>query len=46
MGAPSRALPRACRKIEGAPASWVLLRLFSDRGWMRGLDFEVGENRG
>ncbi len=35
-----------CRKIGGAPASWVPLRLFSDRGWMRGLDFEVGENRG
>ncbi len=40
------ALRRDCRKIGGAPASWVLLRLFSDRGWMRGLDVEVGEDRG
>jgi len=35
-----------CRKIGGAPASRVFSRLFSDRGWMRGLDFEVGEDRG
>jgi len=37
---------RSCRKIGGAPVGWILLRLFSDRGWMRGLDVEVGEDRG
>ncbi len=36
---------RDCRKIGGARANWVFWRLFSDRGWMRGLDFEVGEYR-
>jgi hypothetical protein len=30
----------------GAAASWLFSRLFSDRGWMRGLDVEVGEDRG
>jgi len=34
------------RKIGGAAASWVSSRLFSGRGWMRGLDVEVGEDRG
>jgi len=34
------------RKIGGAAASWVFSRSFSGRGWMRGLDVEVGENRG
>ncbi len=34
------------RKIWGATASWLFSRLFSGRGWMRGLDVEVGENRG
>jgi len=34
------------RKIGGAAASWVFSRSFSDRGWMRGLDVEVGESRG
>jgi len=45
-GRKAPSLPWDCRKIGGAPASWILLRLFSDQGWMRGLDFEVGENRG
>ncbi len=35
-----------CRKIGGAKVSRVFSRLFSDQGWMRGLDFEVGEYRG
>ena len=35
-----------CRKIGGAPASWLFSRLFSDQGWMRGLDVEVGKDRG
>ena len=39
-------LMRDCRKIGGAAASWVFSRSFSDRGWMRGLDGEVGEDRG
>ena len=26
--------------------SWVFSPLFPDQGWMRGLDFEVGENWG
>jgi len=30
----------------GVTASWVFSRLFSGRGWMRGLDVEGGENRG
>ena len=34
------------RKIGGAAASWLFSRLFSGRGWMRGLDVEVGEDRG
>jgi len=34
------------RKIGGAAARWVFSRSFSDRGWMRGLDVEVGESRG
>ncbi len=34
------------RKIGGATASWVFSRSFSDRGWMCGLDVEVGEDRG
>ncbi len=34
------------RKIGGAAANWVFSRLFSGRGWMRGLDVEVGEDRG
>ncbi len=37
---------RDCRKIGGTRASWIFSRLFSDQGWMRVLDFEVGENRG
>ena len=37
---------RDCRKIGGARASWVFSRLFSDQGWMRGLDVEFGEDRG
>ena len=35
-----------CRKIGGVAASWLSSRLFSDQGWMRGLDVEVGEDRG
>ena len=34
------------RKIGGAAASWLFPRLFSGRGWMRGLDGEVGGSRG
>ena len=34
------------RTIGGATASWLFSRLFSGRGWMRGLDVEVGEDRG
>ena len=34
------------RKFGGAAASWLFSRLFSGRGWMRGLDIEVGEDRG
>ena len=34
------------RKIGGAADSWVFSRLFSGRGWMRGLDVEVGKDRG
>lgn len=33
-------------RLVGAKVSWIVSRLFSDRGWIRGLDFEVGENRG
>jgi hypothetical protein len=33
-------------EIGGVGAEAVFLRLFSDRGWTRGLDCEVGENRG
>ena len=35
-----------CRKIGGVKVSWIFSRLFSDQGWMRGLDVEIGENRG
>lgn len=35
-----------CRKIGGAKVNWIFSRLFSDRGWMRGVDVEVGEDRG
>ncbi len=34
------------RKIGGAAASWLFSRSFSGRGWMRGLDVEVGGNWG
>ena len=33
------------RETGGAWTSWVFSRLISDRGWGRGMDFEVGENR-
>jgi hypothetical protein len=32
-------------KLGGVRASWVFSHLFSDRGWGRGMDFEVGEDR-
>jgi len=44
--APRETAKRDCRKIGGTTASWMFSRLFSDQGWMRGLDVEVGENRG
>ena len=34
------------RKIGGAAANWLFSRLFSGRGWMRGVDVEVGGNWG
>ena len=33
------------RETGGAGTSWVFSRLISDRGWGRGMDFEVGANR-
>ena len=39
-------LPGDCREIGGMKVSWIVSRLFSDRGWMRGLDVEAGEDRG
>src|SRR6476469_8966826 len=38
--------PRDCLEIGGAGVEAVVSRLISDRGWMRGLDCEVGENWG
>ena len=34
------------RKFGGAAANWLFSRLFSGRGWMRGLDVEAGKDRG
>ena len=34
-----------CCRTGGAGTSWVFSRLISDRGWGRGMDFEVGGNR-
>ena len=33
------------RETGGAGTSWVFSRLISDRGWGRGMDFEVGGDR-
>jgi hypothetical protein len=34
------------RKFGGAAANRLFSRLFSGRGWMRGLDVEAGKDRG
>ena len=34
------------RKFGDAAANWLFSRLFSGRGWMRGLDVEAGKDRG
>jgi hypothetical protein len=39
-------MERDCRKFGGASGGGVFWRLFFDLRWTRGLDCEVGENRG